>query len=204
LISVEAKITGDGYVGIPSFRASFWLTNPTEAVVMLRRIYYELFVGTNGQFLGGGEAFKRGPGDSETEVIYLCPKCKDIGVASIFELSDQKIGIIERSRAGKDAVFRLNVYGDAGIRYLDKEESQEFSYKRLSVKVDAKVPKEEWEKWLDSWMANQRVLLVKKETIEKLDEALRKYSKVDYDQLIQELIGPKDVTDELESIGKLP
>jgi len=190
LISVEARITGDGYVGIPSFRASFWLTNPTEAVVMLRRIYYELFVGTNGQFLGGGEAFKRGHGDSETEVIYMCPKCENIGVASIFELNDQKIGIIERSRTGKDAVFRLNVYGDAGIRYLGKEESQEFSYKRLSVKVDATVPKEEWEKWLDSWMANQRVLLVKKETIEKLDEALRKHSKADYDQLIQELIEP--------------
>ena len=190
MISVEAKITGDGYIGVPSFRASFWLTNLTDAVIMLRKIYYELFIGTDNQFLGGGEAFKRGSGDSETDMIYLCPKCKDIGVASIFELSDQKIGIIERSRAGKDAVFRLNVYGDANIRYLNQEESQEFSYKRLSVKVDATVPKEEWEKWLDSWMSNQRVLLVKKETLEKLDKALKKHGKADYDQLIQELVEP--------------
>ncbi len=188
MISVEAKITGDGYIGVPSFRASFWLTNLSDAEINLRRIYYELFIGTDGQFLGGGEAFKRGHGDSETDMIYLCPKCKDIGVASIFELSDQKIGIIEKSRAGKDAVFRLNVYGDANIRYLNKEESQEFSYKRLSVKVDASVPKEEWESWLDSWMANQRVLLVKKETLEKLDKALKKHGKADYDQLIHELV----------------
>jgi hypothetical protein len=188
MIAMKAKMTAGHYEGIPSLRTYLWLSNTTEAVVILTRIYYELYVESDHQFLGFGEAFKRDTDDSETGTVYMCPKCEGIGVDSIFELSDQKIGIIEKSRAGKDAQFKFIVFLDARIRYLDNEDSQEFSNERLIEKVDVTVPKEEWEPWLDSWMANKRVLLVKKETLEKLNEALSKRNKADYDDLIQELV----------------
>ncbi len=187
MIAVKAGITGDGYVSLPSFRISLWLHNPGAENLLVPKLYYELFVEPGGDFLGSGQAFKRGEGDSATTVMYLLPKCKEVGVASIFELDDKKIGLIERARAGNDALFRIDVYGDVRVLAPGKEGHRETNYKRLSIKVDATVPKEEWEKWLDSWMAGQRVLLVKKETLEKLDEALTKHNKADYDQLIQEL-----------------
>jgi hypothetical protein len=200
LIAVETKITGEGYVGIPSFRVSFQIQNVGNDPIILPRVYYELFTGSDGNFLGSGEAFKRGPGDSETDMIYLCPNC-DTGVASIFELDDRKIGLVEKARAGEDARFRVNLYANARIRVIGQEGDEKTTYKRLTSKVETSVPEEEWEAWLGEWLADQRVLLVRRETLDRLDRALEAYDMSDYDQLIQALVTSAGQFDTREKEG---
>jgi len=188
LISVQPIITGDGYIGVPSFRITFKLGNNSKAVIQMRRIFYELFVGNPEQFIGGGEAFKRGEGDNDIDLIYMCAECKDIRVASIFELTEQKIGIIENSIEDENIYFKLNVYGDAGIRYIEDEDNHEFTYKRLKATESVSISRSEWDDWMKAWGRDKRVVLVKEETFIKMQAVAEKLGTHDYDELLQKIL----------------
>jgi len=186
------KITGDGYPGIPSFKVSLWLNNQGDETLILGRLYYELFVVPGREFLGSGEAFVKGNGDNPTTVLYLDPHGEMTGVASTFELDERKIGIVDKARADKDATFQANIYGDARVCQVDGDGHEKTIYVKLSGTCEATVPREEWVRWVDSWMNNQRILLVNKQTFQKLNDALLKRDGLGYDDVIQELFSAKE------------
>jgi len=188
MVSIETTITGDGYAGIPSFKLSLWLGNQGDETLILSRLYYELFTEPANNFLGSGEALMRGEGDNLVTVMRLFPQGEISGMASIFKLDERVIGIIDQARAGEDARFRINVYGDVRACQVDNEGRETTIYKKLELTSHATVSKNEWEKWVDSWINDQRVIMLSKKTVEKLDEILKKLDKKDYDQVIQGLI----------------
>lgn len=195
MIPVEAKITGGGYRGVPSLRIEFLLSNQGDETAILQRLYYELFVKPAGDFLGSGQAYKPAEGDNMQPAAYLAPHGDKLELRSMFALDDRTIGMIEKSRAGGDVEFRIGVYGDTRVVQSNKEGGQVTNYKRLEAKVEITMQREEWEKSVSSWTDDQSILVVKKQTMEKLKEASRKHKKEDYDQLIQELLDTQKKAD---------